>query len=106
MKRAAVCLCFLLCLALVCACGGAPTLVGTWQHEAAPITYEFRADGTLWRTTESRAPIEGTYTADEATGQLTIEYDGFETIASYVLEGNTLTCTDVNGAVVTLTRVQ
>lgn len=46
MKRAAVCLCLLLCLALVCACGGAPTLVGTWQHEAAPITYEFRADGT------------------------------------------------------------
>ena len=61
-------------------------LVGTWQHEAAPITYEFRADGTLSLTTESRAPIEGTYTADEATGQLTIEYDGFETIASYVLE--------------------
>ena len=28
MKRAAVCLCLLLCLALVCACGGAPTLVG------------------------------------------------------------------------------
>lgn len=80
--------------------------MGTWQHEAAPITYEFRADGTLSLTTESRAPIEGTYTADEATGQLTIEYDGFETIASYVLEGNTLTCTDVNGAVVTLTRVQ
>ena len=53
MKKAAVCLCLLLCLALACACSGAPTLVGTWQHEAAPITYEFRADGTLSLTTES-----------------------------------------------------
>ena len=96
----------LLCLALACACSGAPTLVGTWQHEAAPITYEFRADGTLSLTTESRPPIEGTYTAEEASAQLTIEYDGFETVVSYVLEGDTLTCTDVNGAVVTLTRVQ
>ena len=106
MKKAAVCLCLLLCLALACACSGAPTLVGTWQHEAAPITYEFRADGTLSLTKESRPPIEGTYTAEEASAQLTIEYDGFETVVSYVLEGDTLTCTDVNGAVVTLTRVQ
>ncbi len=106
MKKAAVCLCLLLCLALACACSGAPTLVGIWQHEAAPITYEFRADGTLSLTTESRPPIEGTYTAEEASAQLTIEYDGFETVVSYVLEGDTLTCTDVNGAVVTLTRVQ
>lgn len=106
MKRAAAFLCLLLCLALVCACGGAPTLVGTWQHEAAPITYEFRADGTLALTTESRAPIEGVYAVDEEAGQLTIEYDGFETIVSYTLEGDTLTCTDVNGAVVVLTRVR
>ena len=105
MKKTMLCLCLLVCL-MLCACGGAPGLVGTWQHDAAPITYEFRQDGTISLTTESREPIEGTYAVDEESRQLTIEYDGFETVVTYTLEGNTLTCVDYNGAVVTLTRVQ
>lgn len=104
MKKTAAVFCLLCCL-LLCACA-APQLTGKWENDVAPIVYEFHADGTVAITASGRAPVSGTYAVDEAARQLTIEYDGFETVATYTLDGDTLTCVDSNGATVTLTRVQ
>lgn len=104
MKKTAAVFC-LLCCFLLCACGG-PSLTGKWENDIAPIVYEFNADGSVVITASGRDPVFGTYAADKATRQLTIEYDGFSSVATYTLDGDTLTCVDSNGATVTLTRVK
>lgn len=104
MKKTVALFCCMLCV-LLCACGGRG-LEGKWQNDAAPIVYDFMADGTVSISISDQEPTNGTYTVDKEAGQLTIEYDGFETVVTYTLNGNTLTCVDYNGTAVTLTRIQ
>ncbi len=76
-------------------------ILGEWKSESGLLSYVFREDGTMSGNIDAiigTVSINGTYSVDKETNQLTLTYSlysiSYTDVKKLVIENDTLTLTD------------